>query len=177
VQSFYAGIGSRDTPDEIQGFMNSIGEFLAKKNLILRSGGARGADTAFEEGCDSVQGEKHIYLPWIGFNGHTSPLHIITISALELAQTYHPHWGYLRDPEKRLMARNGYQILGADLKTPVEFVICWTKAGKITGGTGQALRIACDRKIPVWNLANKKDLQYWKNLMQKIEIKFLEGFE
>jgi len=31
----------------------------------LRSGGANGADTAFEEGCC----RKELYLPWPGFNG------------------------------------------------------------------------------------------------------------
>lgn len=35
------------------------------------------------------------------------------------------------------------------------FVVCWTSDGKDSGGTGQALRIARDRNIPVYNLYNK----------------------
>ena len=50
------------------------------------------------------------------------------------------------------MGRNGYQVLGYDLKTPSKFLICWTKDGKETGGTAQAMRIAKDYKIPVYNL-------------------------
>ena len=52
------------------------------------------------------------------------------------------------------MARNGYQILGKDLKTPVRFVICYTPNGDRIGGTAQALRIAMDLKIPVFNAGN-----------------------
>ena len=36
-----------------------------------------------------------------------------------------------------------------------KFVICWTKNGKGTGGTGQAIRIAKGFGIPVFDLAIK----------------------
>ena len=49
---YYAGIGSRETPGLMLGAFARIGEFLAKKGYTLRSGGADGADTAFEVGCD-----------------------------------------------------------------------------------------------------------------------------
>lgn len=49
--------------------------------------------------------------------------------------------------------RNVCQILGADLHTPVQMVICWTKGGKLVGGTAQALRIARANNIPIFNLA------------------------
>lgn len=35
---------------------------------------------------------------------------------------------------------------------PVDFVVCWTKEAKGGGGTGQALRIARDRGIAVYDL-------------------------
>jgi hypothetical protein len=57
-----------------------------------------------------------------------------------------------------MMARNCYQMLGLDLKTPVEFVICWTPQGKGAGGTGQALRIARDLKIPIYDLGLLTDI-------------------
>jgi len=49
---YYAGIGSRSTPDNVLGIMEKLGIVLAKKGFILRSGGADGADKAFEKGCD-----------------------------------------------------------------------------------------------------------------------------
>ena len=59
------------------------------------------------------------------------------------------------------MARNCHQVLGQDLKTPVDFIVCWTKDGGESGGTGQALRIARDLNIPVYNL-------YFEDTIDKI---------
>lgn len=53
----------------------------------------------------------------------------------------------------KLHARNCYQVLGADLRTPTQFVICWTPRGSGEGGTGQALRIAKAYNIPIFDLA------------------------
>ena len=52
------------------------------------------------------------------------------------------------------------ELKGDDLKTPSDFVICWTKDGKDTGGTGQAMRIATYYWIPVYNLFYPEDLKY-----------------
>jgi hypothetical protein len=61
------------------------------------------------------------------------------------------------------MTRNSFQVLGPDLQSPVSFVVCWTTGGKISGGTGQALRIAKDLSIPIFNL-------YDKDCLHKIKI-------
>lgn len=82
-----------------------------------------------------------------------------TQAALDLASQYHPNWEAVsRKPgAAALMARNGYQILGEDLASPVERVFCWTPRGDLVGGTAQALRIAIDHKIPITNLGNTDD--------------------
>lgn len=147
----YTGIGSRETPTELKNDIKSIVEHLNKKGYTLRSGGAPGADSFFEEHAE----KKEIYLPWRGFNGNTSLLFNPTPEAFEMAQKYHPNWGRLSHGAKKLMARNCHQVLGLDLKSPTDFIVCWTKDGKATGGTGQALRMAEDLKIPVYNLYNK----------------------
>jgi hypothetical protein len=79
----------------------------------------------------------------------------IVSRAQEIARKYHPAWNNLSHAAKKLMTRNTFQILGYDLNTPVSFVVCWTLGGKIQGGTGQALRIAKDMNIPIFNLYNK----------------------
>ena len=56
----YAGIGNRKTPQACLEFMTKIGRVCAKKSLTLRSGGAVGADQAFERGCDLESGQKEI---------------------------------------------------------------------------------------------------------------------
>ena len=61
------------------------------------------------------------------------------------------------------MARNAMQVLGPNLDDPSAFIVCWTpdasdgsKTSPKTGGTGQALRIAHEYKIPVYNLADDR---------------------
>lgn len=191
---FYTGIGSRETPPEILAEMIKIGDALRAKGFILRSGGAPGADTAFETGCDlhydqkkevyecsrraEVQGmdcgicplpqcpyiRKEIYLPWKGFNGRDNGIVAIEwAAALTMASIFHPNWPACSQGARKLHARNCFQVLGLDLETPSEFVICWTPAGKGGGGTGQAIRIAKARGIPIYDLAvpGVLDKQLW----------------
>lgn len=157
--SSYAGIGSRATPKEIESEIIGIAKILAMRNCTLRSGGADGADLMFEKGCRVIDERlMEIYLPWKGFNDNPSKLYLDNIDkdivekAREIARNFHPAWNRLSDAAKKLMTRNTFQILGINLDNPVKFVICWTKDGKDSGGTGQAIRIARSRGIPVYNL-------------------------
>ncbi len=163
---YYAGIGSRETPPGVKPMIHEVSSFLSKMGFILRSGGAPGADTMFEEACE---GEKEIYLPWKGFNRNESELFMDVISpelvlkSKEIAKKFHPNWNALTEASKKLMCRNTFQILGKDLNTPASFVVCWTQGGTINGGTGQAMRIAKDLKIPIFNL-------YHKDCVHKIKV-------
>ncbi len=51
------------------------------------------------------------------------------------------------------------QVLGPDLKSPSSMVVAWTPGGAVTGGTGQALRMAETYQIPVRNLGNPETMQ------------------
>ena len=146
----YAGIGSRSTPPEIQDQMTMAATQLSYHDLILRSGGADGADAAFERGAEP--GKKEIFLPWRGFNRNPSPLCTPLQEAYDIAAHYHPVWDKLSDAVRRIMARNSHQILGASLNDPVLFVLCWTPNGIGEGGTGQAMRIAEAHGIPIFNM-------------------------
>jgi hypothetical protein len=150
---YYAGVGSRETPRPVLEQCTRIASFLRTKKFILRSGGADGADAAFEKGAGGL---KEIWVPWIGFNGsnsHNTP----SDDAFILAKRIHPNWKNLKEGARKLHARNGHQILGKDLQTPAKFVIAWTSDGKASGGTGQALRIALEKEIPIYNLFNEDD--------------------
>lgn len=150
----YAGVGSRSTPDDILNQMRAIGAAMSTEGFTLRSGGASGADLAFEQGCDRQRGTKEIYLPWAGFNGSMSLLTQPSNDAMLLAQEFHPNWGALSGGGRKLMARNAHQLLGKDLNDPVELVICWTVGGHAAGGTGQAIRMAQAFNIPVVNMGD-----------------------
>ena len=159
---YYAGIGSRETPEDVLKVFVNIGRYLATKGYILRSGHAKGADQAFERGCDNAKGLKEIYIPWKRFEGSDSTLIVSDIKAYEIAEKYHPYWHNLKDGAKKLQARNSHQVLGKDLNAPSDFVICWTKNGKGSGGTGQAIRIAKVYNIPVFDAGEFKDIQEFK---------------
>ena len=145
---FYAGIGSRETPPEICAEMAVRAMRLAIDGYCLRSGAAYGADTAFEAGSHMESGATEIYLPWQGYNGHKSLFYPPSLAAFEMAAKFHPAWSRCSASARCLHARNCHIVLGANLKTPVEFVLFWTKDGKASGGTGQALRIAEHYGIP-----------------------------
>jgi len=153
--AFFTGIGSRSTPPKILDCMYQFSAMLVSVGWTLRSGGASGADTAFEIGSDRVvpPQKKEIYLPWKGFNKSDSPFTDPTTDALELASNIHPAWRACTRAARLLHARNCHQILGYDLKTPSSLVICWTREGKVVGGTATALRLARTYKIPIINLA------------------------
>lgn len=159
----YTGIGSRETPDEVLDQMYTLGMHLGQFGFTLRSGGAGGADTAFEEGSDAVDGEKEIYLPWRGFNDRTDGIVLelppIKNLARKIAMNHHPAWHRLTEGGRALHTRNVPQVLGRNITTPSDFVLCWTPDGRDSGGTGTAIRIANGKGIPVYNLKNEADLR------------------
>ena len=81
--------------------------------------------------------------------------------ANEIAAKFHPNWHNLKPTVRQLHSRNVGQVLGQDLKIPSSFVLCWTKNGSGSGGTGQAVRIAHHYNVPVVNI---RDGNGWNNL-------------
>lgn len=164
-------MGSRQTPSEILRMMSFFSLNLIQKGYILRSGGAPGADQEFEwaaasSGLDKVQiqAQTEIYLPWPNFElrnrSWISPSrNKAQEEAYAIAEHYHPAWNRLSRGAKMLHARNVHQILGFDVTKPLlsDFVICWTEGGNLKGGTAQALRIAMDYKVKIYNLGKDKD--------------------
>lgn len=142
----YAGIGARKTPNEILKIMEDLAAWLERRNFILRSGGAKGADSAFEKG---VINKKEIFYA-----------NDATDASTEIAKRFHPAWNRLSSYAKKLHSRNAFQVLGKNLNDPVDLLICWTPDGCIsdkertynTGGTGTAISIADAYNIPVFNL-------------------------
>lgn len=156
MAKYFTSIGSRSTPPSILEKMEEICFNLCSAGWILRSGGAEGADSVSASGCLRAKGQMEIYLPWKGFNNIQSPYYEVCPEALKLASTIHPAWGKLSQGAQRLHARNCYQVLGYDLKTPSKFIICWTKNAGPIGGTRTAIVLGEQNKIPVYNLGDSK---------------------
>lgn len=158
LNRIYTGVGSRETPFEVLKQIAHIAQSLSVYGFTLRSGGADGADKAFE--LDSIK--KEIYLPWPNFNNNNSKLFVISEKARKIASEHHPVWSKLKPPIQNLHARNAYQVLGYDLNKPSDFTVCWTQDGCETrkqrtfktGGTGTAIAISDTYGVPVFNLKN-----------------------
>ena len=86
-----------------------------------------------------------------------------------IASEVHPAWDRCNEWARGMHSRNCHQILGYDLQSPVDAVICWTPNGKMVGGTRTALMIAMKYNIPVFNLGIKDK----ESVLQSIK-KFLE---
>lgn len=156
----YCGIGSRETPEQVCHLMIEIGFGLAQLGWTLRSGGADGADIAFEIGCNQGNGTKEIYIPWHGFNQRSTHEPGVIRGANEyteeIAAMFHPNWSACSNGAKALHARNVCQVLGFNRQTPADMVVCWTPNASGSGGTGQALRMAKHFNIPIFDLARQE---------------------
>lgn len=162
----YAGIGSRSTPPEVIEIMRLLAGRMEQDGWKLRSGGAAGADAAFESGVLDP-GNRTIYLPSRSFNGRTAGNSGYVdstglpgwLEAMETVAKYHPAPDRLSPFARKLMARNAMQVLGPSMNRPADLIVAWTPGGLVTGGTGQALRMAADLGIEVRNLGRPEWLE------------------
>jgi hypothetical protein len=151
----YAGVGSRETPKEILEKMGEVAKYLDKLGYKLNTGDAAGADSAFRTNSNN----KEVFVAKDATN-----------LTRDIAKEIHPNPSALKDYALDLMARNTNQVFGRDLNTPVDFVIAWTKDGKVgydgrpAGGTGQAVEMAAKKGIPVINMANEN----WREDLKKV---------
>jgi hypothetical protein len=175
---YYAGVGARDTPADVLLLMEQIAIELKDMGYVLRSGHADGADKAFEKGSD---GQNQIWVPWKRFayedegidDGFVKTGHYVIQDnwvADKIAEANHPNWKACDQAARKLLTRNVYQVLGPGLgityhETLSKFVVCWTKDGKASGGTGQAIRIAEKYKIPVFNLQHSDAMERLASLL------------
>lgn len=153
----YAGIGSRKTPEKILGEMRTIATRLEKYGYTLRSGGAKGADSAFEAAAK----RKEIFYASDCENW-----------CLEMVSKYvpsdRPPLERMNPYIQKLLGRNMKQLFGHNGNDPVDFVVCWTPHGD-QGGTGYAIRAAEDYGISVYNLNNKNDREDLKALLATLK--------
>ena len=115
----YAGIGHRDlagytepnTRLAVERVMTWLSGELEKLGYTLNSGGAKGADSAFEAGVKDRL-HKNVFHPADA-----------TDETREIAKEIHPAGERLHGYALDLMARNTFQIFGGNLDTPVDFVV------------------------------------------------------
>lgn len=170
----YTGIGSRKTPPNVQYQMSWLGYQFARKGRTFRSGGAEGADLAFENGARHYYNKNNIdshnllqiFFPGNYFNQRRADARQGRIDssllpgwseAHYIASQIHPKWSAMdRDPWMQdLHARNVFQVLGPFIDHPSDYLVYYApedSKGNIKGGTRTAVVLARQYQIPTYNL-------------------------
>jgi len=160
--------------------MESFASELAKRNFILRSGNATGADLAFATGANKIDPTLvELHLPWKKFNTE----HIVDGNKLfvtgfdeeirKFSAEYHPAWDKCDKHARSLHTRNATIVLGVSLDDPVNFLMCWTKDRTTWGGTGQAIRIADAFGVPIINMTGDGwDVEFSGVIQEIVRYKF-----
>lgn len=169
----FAGIGSRETPPDAYRLQKAVAWVLAELGYDLSSGGCpKGGDDACYKAYYRKPGvdlsRQRIYISWDGMEGFKhDPERGIYLpqkfdnyeQAQQIALETRGSWNGLGRGGIAHMTRNVYQILGDDLNSPVDFVLCWGipvgNTSVVKGGTGQATRLAVKHGIPIYNLYHK----------------------
>lgn len=188
---FFAGVGSRETPPEILSLMYHVGFFMGHLGWGLSSGGAAGADDAFQRGmtdcpaCQPVR-QLRIYLinrHWELYRpdpsrGLYNSLEFTDTwdQAIEIATAARGSFERLGPAGRDLHTRNVFQVLHHTLKRPVQQLICWAKPvgrhGRVNGGTNTAVTIALQHDIPVMNLYLDEHRQRAEEFVTRMRDRF-----
>lgn len=157
----YAGIGSRLTPPDIKRLMTLAATKLEASGWILHSGGAKGADQAFEEGVHDPR-HKLIITP-----------SQVTPEAIALSIPLHPAPELLNDFAIRAHGRNAMVVLGPSLHEPVDMILMWAPYSgpppHVAGGTGQAVRVALAHGVPRARIFNLYDVTTRRRIAKWVE--------
>lgn len=153
---FYAGIGSRGTPQDECEKLTRLASILEKRGYTLRSGGAEGADKAFEFGVTEIA--RKIVL---------RPKHA-TKAAEEMASKVHPMWSACNEYVRKLHGRNAQIVFGENLDSPVDFVLAWT-LNPLVGGTSLGINLAKRANIKVFNLAKPEETAAFVEFLSSVQ--------
>lgn len=154
----YTGVGSRSTPQAEQEALFAIAVRLYKAGFTLRSGGAKGADRAFERGA----GEHKII-----FKAKRVPRWAYDEARKHIPPN-RPPFDLMDAHTKALLARDMQQVLGPDGDSPSQFLVCWTPAGLDDGGTGYAMRCAVAHGVDVYNLRDREALTRFAAFLNEV---------
>ena len=189
----YAGIGSRETSIDIQKEMYKIAKELESIGYVGQSGGAIGADKAFEganqpwekedgtvAGTKEFTKSKSNVTKWAKYSdGKNIASKFVVFKSSDsndkvrnIAKEIHPKKQELSEKDGLdLHARNTFQVFGKNLDTPVDFVLFYAQEQKDSirpkGGTGQAVEMARLKGIPTINMSDKNWREQLDNVLNK----------
>lgn len=162
---------NQDIPESILPMLEALTTKLNELGYTVRIGGNKGIEEFIE---DKMQ-RKEVHLPWRNFNEKESKLTFNTKQAFILAKQFSPVYDRLPDSVKAFLARNVRLILGNNLKSPLLFLITWSKDGvesakhrtAQTGNVGHVIAMADMLRVPIFNLSKSSSVDRLKQYLQQ----------
>jgi predicted NAD-dependent protein-ADP-ribosyltransferase YbiA (DUF1768 family)/alkylated DNA repair dioxygenase AlkB len=172
----YAGVGSRSLGRSrpLARIATALAMRLERAGYGLASGGADGADRAFEKGVALAE-NKQIFRPGYDATKKLPDGYVvldgpIVGQAAAVAGLVTSGWDVMSGPGRDLHTRNVFQVLGRDMKSPVEFVLAIPSVNDTrTTGTRQTMAIAAANGIPVFDLTTREGLNAAFARVEQIE--------
>lgn len=180
---YITGIGTRNLDERmdktIRGIMKAFSSINDKDfSFILRSGGARGADAAFES---SFSGR---IISYRADSSHPAKgIDTIAYSedpvAEELVMRLHPNPGAvsrLHDYSRKLLYRDAWQIIGSPGKDRIlsDFVIAAWPMGTTMK---TALLVAENQGVPVFNVTDPADMERLRDIFREFRSGHMPGLK
>lgn len=163
---YYTGIGSRETPIDAQHLITEVSIYLKAEGWTLRTGTGSHANKAFQIAAGE---NKEVYVPWDNFFPNEVGIASMTEKSSRMAYEVWKlrekkglvptegrisgKWEDLHPGTKALLAKAMCMLLGKNLNTPSDMVVCWTPGAKIVGISSHVICLAVSKHIPVFNLA------------------------
>lgn len=160
---FYAGIGQRKVPKSVRSHMTSLAKRLNNMNFTLRSGDAEGSDQAFQAGAG-----RNASIFKTSSNDSVSESATGNVTFFDKMSNAERKAAY--DSVARLnpsgssqdsFARDYFKVIGTGGLVDSAFIACY--ANESDRESWQAIRVARERGIPVFNAAEYSDLEQWEN--------------
>ena len=157
MEKFYTGIGVAQVSGKMKDSISSIAKYFSDKGYTLRTDLDKGMNEAFRSSSES----KELY----AIEGETVENAITAIPTDYILSDMKENCLSLtaiNKESKKKIVRGYYELLGKDLKTPSEFLVCYDPC---TGVVNHIHRLANRLGIKVYNLYEKDVL---KELLQQI---------
>lgn len=169
----YTVILDKAVPENILAKVEEIVKVLSGHGFTLRYGGTEEFESRFEK----VAERKELILPWRDFNEKQSKFTFNNDRSLAVAKMFHPTFDTMKKGVQAFLARNARLILGHEMKSPTNFLICWTDDGceslrektSATGFVGHPIAIASAAHVPIYNLNRENSVARFQHFMNSLE--------
>lgn len=168
LEKALADAGSPLNADEVKQTITEVAEVLEQAGYTMVTGGEPGVESLFSDAVKNTEKIKAYVPSQSSYYTQKGALKFnLTEADNQSVLDYHPVPSKLNDIAKRAVARYNCEVLGSREggTKKVDFVLCagpLNRYRRTSGNYTQALRIAWDNDIPVFNLLDPDSMRAFK---------------